>query len=228
LYGTLFKLKKASMNQQKLTHQREAWQNIWKRRGVMNAVINAGRTVYNWFFRRYLRMFITPETRFLELGSGTATLALSIAPQIKELVGIDNAESAILLSRKNADAMNIQNSRFELADCLALPYENEFDVVWSQGLMEHFDDPVAVAAQHYKAAKSGGIALISIPYRYSYHAVWYFLTRPRFLRSLWPWTDQIFYTKAQLLDIGRKVTPLARTHFLQPFPFGIIILELPK
>jgi SAM-dependent methyltransferase len=216
------------MEQNNLTHQREEWQNIWKRRGVLTTVVDIGRSVYNWFFRLYLRQFISKDTHFLEIGSGSATLTLSLAREIRDLVGIDNVESALELSRKNAAKMNVRNCRFELGDCLALPYDNEFDVVWSQGLMEHFENPEEVIAQHYKATKPGGIALISIPYRYSYHTLWYILTRPQFLQFLWPWTEQIFYNKKQLLEMGKKLTPNARTHFLQPFPFGIIILELPK
>ena len=216
------------MNQKNLTFQKEAWQDIWKRRGILTSVVDSGRTIYNWFFRRYLRKYTRPHKRLLEVGCGTSTLTLSLAPEIAALVGIDNAESALELSRSHAQRLGVTNSTFEIEDCLALPYENEFDMVWSQGLLEHFDDPVAVAAQHFKATKAGGIALISIPYRYSYHAVWYLVTRPRFLRFLWPWTEQIFYTKKQLLEIGKKITPHARTHFLQPFPLGIIILELPK
>lgn len=216
------------MDQGKLVHQKEEWQAIWKRQGIFHMIIDLGRSIYNWFFRRYLRKYITSNTRLLELGCGTSTLTLSLAHEIHDLVGIDNAEAAIELSRKNAFEKGIQNSRFELEDCLALPYENEFDIVWSQGLLEHFSDPHVVASQHYKAAKPGGITLISIPYRYSYHMLWYQLTRPQVLRFLWPWTEQIFYNKKQLLEIGRKITPHARIHFLQPFFLGIIILELPK
>jgi 2-polyprenyl-3-methyl-5-hydroxy-6-metoxy-1,4-benzoquinol methylase len=216
------------MKQNNLTYQKDEWQDIWKRRGILTSIIDGGRSIYNWFFRRYLRKFITRNTHFLEVGCGTSSLSLSLAKEMGELVGVDNAESAIELSRENATSMGIANSRFDLGDCLSLSYQDEFDVVWSQGLMEHFESPLEVAAQHFKVTKPGGITLISIPYRYSYHALWYILTRPKFLRFLWPWTEQIFYTKKQLLAIGKKITPQARTHFLQPFPLGIIILELPK
>lgn len=216
------------MGQERLTHQKEEWQNIWKRRGLFPFVIDTGRTIYNWFFRRYLRTYITKDKYLLELGCGTSSLTLSLASQVKGLVGIDNAESALERSQKSADQMGVTNSKFELGDCLALTYENQFDIVWSQGLMEHFEDPVKVATEHYKAARPGGIALISVPYKYSYHTLWYKITRPKFLRSFWPWTEQIFYDKKELLQIGRKITPKARTHFLQPFCLGIIILELPK
>jgi len=210
------------------TYQKEEWQSIWVRHGRMTKIVDMGRSIYNWFFRRYLQKFISKDTRFLEVGCGTATLTLSLAGEIKELVGVDIAESAIELSNKHNVIMGVKNSKFELSDCLNLPYQDEFDVVWSQGLMEHFERPEEVAIQHYKAVKPGGIALISVPYKYSYHALWYILTRPKFLRPLWPWTKQLFLDKKRLLAIGQTLTPKARVCFLQPFPLGIIILELPK
>jgi 2-polyprenyl-3-methyl-5-hydroxy-6-metoxy-1,4-benzoquinol methylase len=198
------------------------------RRGVLTSIINTGRKIYNWFFRRYLRKFISRETRLLEVGCGTATLTLSLADEIKELVGVDISEAAIELSDKNAKKLEVVNAKFELGDCLNLNYENEFDVVWSQGLMEHFDEPGKVAFEHYKATSPGGVTLISVPYKYSYHALWYGVTRPKLLRPLWPWTEQVFLSKKELLAIGRTLTDKAHVHFLQPFPLGIIILELPK
>ena len=216
------------MRTNKLTYQKEEWQNIWTRRGFLTWLVDTGRKIYNWFFRRYLRKFISKDTRLLEVGCGTATLTLSLAKEMKELVGVDITESAIELSKKHALKMGVGNSRFEVGNCLNLPYENEFDVVWSQGLMEHFEHPEAVAKEHYKATKPGGVALISVPYRYSYHAFWYILTRPKTLRPLWPWTKQLFLDKKRLLAIGRTLTPKAHIRFLQPLPLGIIILELPK
>jgi len=216
------------MSSKKLTYQKEEWQNIWMRRGWLTTIVNVGRSVYNWFFRQYLRKFISKDTRLLEVGCGTATLTLSLAKEVKELVGVDITESALMLSRKHAVEMGAKNTKFELGDCLNLPYQEEFDVVWSQGLMEHFEHPEKVAREHYKATKPGGITLISVPYKYSYHTLWYILTRPKYLQFLWPWTKQLFLSKKQVLAIGRTLTPKARAHFLQPFPLGIIILELPK
>lgn len=211
-----------------LTHQKDEWQGIWRRTGFLTLLVNTGRGAYNAFFRRYLRRFIRKETRFLELGCGTATLMLSIADEVKEVVGIDISEAALELSREEARKTGVTNSRFEIGDCLNLHYQDEFDIVWSQGLMEHFDKPEKVAREHYKATAPGGMTLISVPYKYSYHALWYKLTRPKPLQFLWPWTDMILLDKKRLLDIGKKITPKARVVFLRPFPLGIAILELPK
>lgn len=220
-----YRIKMAPKN---LTYQKDEWQSVWKRQGLLTGIVNIGRDTYNWFFRRYLKQFITKDTRFLEVGCGTATLTLSLAPLMKELVGVDITQAAIELSNQHALEMGITNSHFVLGDCLNLQFKDEFDIVWSQGLMEHFEHPEKVAFEHYKATKPSGLTIISIPYKYSYHALWYILTRPKILRRFWPWTDIILIDKKRLLEIGRALTPQARVRTLQPFPLGIIILELPK
>lgn len=213
------------------TH-RDSWEEIWKRKNLMSATIDSGREVYNSFFRKLFRKHITPNTTLLELGCGTSTLTISLAPEIKKLIGLDISPEALVISRRKATEMGVTNAEFVIGDCLNIPaeYENHFDLAWSQGLMEHFDDPVAVARQHYRSLKPGGTALISIPYRISFYTIWYKITRPRMLRKFWPWTEQVFFTKKQLMAIGAKVAPAGsfRTYLLKPPFLGICILELKK
>lgn len=204
------------------------WEDVWSREGLLPQIVSGGRGVYNYFFRHFFRRYTRSDARLLELGCGTSTLILSLAPGFAEVVGLDISEEALKISRKNADKLGVKNATFLRGDCLDLQYENEFDIVWSQGLMEHFEHPELVAREHYKAAKKGGVALISVPYKYSYHTLWYKMTRPKILRSLWPWTDQIFLDKKELLRIGQMHTPRAQVHILQPFFLGIAILELPR
>ncbi len=207
-----------------------SWEAIWKRRNLMSAAINGGRHVYNGFFRRLMRRHITPQTRLLELGCGTSTLTVSLAKEVAEVVGLDISPEALELSKKAAEKAGATNTRFVIGDCLNIPreYENAFDVVWSQGLMEHFENPLLVAQQHFRALKKGGVALISVPYRLSFYTPWYWLTRPKLLRPLWPWTEQVFFTKKQLKAIGGAIVPSPKVYLLQPFFLGIVILELKK
>ncbi len=213
------------MNQELAEHQ---WEGVWQRTNALTRLINHGREIYNFFFRKQLRNYLNSQSAMFELGCGTSTLALSLAPHISRLVGLDISDTALELSRKYARNKGITNATFIKGDCFAIPFENEFDFVWSQGLIEHFDDSSAIVVQHYKALKSGGTALISVPYRYSYHYIWYLITRPKILRRFWPWTDQKFFTKNELLDLGRHCTNSSKIIFLKPIFLGVIMLEMRK
>ncbi len=215
---------------QKSTEQASDWQGIWMRRGILNSVIDTGRSAYNLFLRFVLRQYITPASTVLELGCGRASLTLSLCPEIKALAGIDISDVAVAQAAAWAQEHGITNARFAVDDCTKLALAEKFDFVWSQGLLEHFDNPTAVAREHYKALAPGGVALISVPYTYSYHAAWYYGTRPKLLRPLWPWTgvEQRFFTHKELLEVGKAITPDSKVFLLQPFPLGLILLEMRK
>jgi len=211
---------------QKSIEQAGQWQAIWERRGALDAFIDWGRTVYNYFFRRVLRRYLTKDSSMLELGCGRASLSLSLSTDIKKLTGVDISDAAVQQATAFAQEHDVTNATFALDDCTKLALTKTFDFVWSQGLLEHFEDPVIVVREHYRMLKPGGTALLSVPYRYSYHTLWYMFTRPKALRRFWPWTEQRFFNANQLVVVGKAVTPHARTFFLQPFPLGIIFLEL--
>jgi 2-polyprenyl-3-methyl-5-hydroxy-6-metoxy-1,4-benzoquinol methylase len=213
---------------QKTVEQAGQWEAIWARRGLLDSFIDAGRTIYNFFWRRILRRYTNSQTRLLELGCGRASLTLTLAPEIKSLSGIDISDVAVRQAVEHAKSLGVSNARFAMGDCTKLSLGESFDLVWSQGLIEHFEDSTDITRAHYDALTPGGVALISVPYRYSYHTVWYGLTRPKALRWMWPWTEQKFFNGKTLLALGKSITPHARVFLLQPFPLGIIFLELRK
>lgn len=211
---------------QKTIEQTNEWEAIWKRQGLLDHFIDTGRDIYNWFFRLILSRYLESSSNVLELGSGRASLTLSLAPKIGSLTGVDISETAVEQSTTDAARRGLTNVSFCIDDCTKLVLTDRYDFVWSQGLLEHFEDPHVIASEHYRMLAPGGVALLSVPYKYSYHLIWYTLTRPAFLRFLWPWTEQIFYDKKKLLAIGKAITPHTRTFLLQPFPLGIVFLEM--
>jgi SAM-dependent methyltransferase len=204
------------------------WDTVWSREGVLTSVVNAGRKIYNSFWLRHIQVYLRPDTRMLEVGSGTASLMLSVASRIREGIGLDISDEALRLGTELAQKNGVTNVFFKKGDCMNVPYENEFDFVWSQGLVEHFDHSVDIAREHLKATKPGGTVLISVPHSLSYFRVWYFLTRPRMLQRFWPWTEQKFFSKKELLALGQKITPRSRVFLIKPFFLGIVFLEMKK
>lgn len=209
------------------TQERE-WDTIWSRENTLQKIVSWGRSIYNFFLIRLIRKYVSNQSTILELGCGTSSPSLRIAKKIRSFTGLDFSDEALKISATNAAALGITNATFVKGDCRNVPYENEFDFTWSQGLIEHFENPHDVAFQHFKTIKPGGTVLISVPYRYSYHKIWYAITRPNILRRFWPWTDQVFLDRQSLLAIGKSITPRSRIFFLRPFILGLIILEMRK
>jgi 2-polyprenyl-3-methyl-5-hydroxy-6-metoxy-1,4-benzoquinol methylase len=177
----------------------------------------------------------TPRARLLELGCGTAQLSLSLAPKVKEVVGLDISSEAYKIARTQCEKLGIKNVTFVKADCRDVPFKHSFDVVWSAGLIEHFfDKDIDIVRQHLKAVKPGGVVVMSVPYIYSLHSLHYIITRPRLTRRLWPWSQeryfQKFYSGRALKDLGKRVGLPFRVYFLPPaligLALGIIVLEI--
>jgi SAM-dependent methyltransferase len=55
-----------------------------------------------------------------------------------------------------------------LGDTLKLPLKSDlFDVAFSQGLIEHFKNPLSVVSEHKRILKPGGILIINVPQKYT-------------------------------------------------------------
>ncbi len=57
-------------------------------------------------------------------------------------------------------------------DAFALPFPDEtFDVVFHQGLLEHFRNAGGLVAENARVLKRGGLVLVDVPQRYHYYTV---------------------------------------------------------
>jgi len=212
------------------------WDAVWDRGGSLNFIVSVGRSVYNYFFFRMLTPFIKAKgaanITLLEIGCGTATLGLSVCKhflKLKRYTGVDISESALALANKNAKESGVKNYSFLKGDCFALPAPDEsFDIAWSQGLIEHLHAPGKAVMEHHRVIKHGGRAFVIVPAKFSYHYLWWSLTRVPFLRKLWPWTDQIFYTRGMLGELIAGKNIKYRTYFVFPCILGLLALELRK
>lgn len=211
------------------------WNEMWSRIDLFSKIINCGRWFYNLFFRRFLLKHIKNDSSMIELGCGGSTLTLSIIDHLDSLCGVDNSPIAINISQKHAARLKLSaKAKFIHANIFNLPKNliENFDLAWSQGLMEHFDNYEAVIFAHIQTIKPGGTMIISVPYKYSYIYLWYFLTGNKLLKKFWPYAEQKFLTKKELIILGKKFSNDYKVYFLPPTPLGfilgIITLEIPK
>jgi ubiquinone/menaquinone biosynthesis C-methylase UbiE len=57
-------------------------------------------------------------------------------------------------------------------DAFALPFaDGTFDVVFHQGLLEHFRNPDDLIREHARVLKRGGFILVDVPQRYHYYTI---------------------------------------------------------
>ncbi len=155
---------------------------------------------------------LLPETRAartLEVGCGTALDSCLLAagrPALGAYV-CDLSEKAIRVARENADQLGVSLRAFA-GDLTALPFlDGEFDLVFSQGVLEHFRDPAPAMREQVRVLRPGGALVVDVPQKFNV----YTLRKHQAMREgNWPWGWETEYSAAELRrwapHYGLKVT----------------------
>jgi SAM-dependent methyltransferase len=105
---------------------------------------------------------VMPEVRgrrVLEVGAGTGREGHTLAARGAYVVLVDFSAAALKLSRKLSPG-----PRLVRADATRLPFrDGSFDLVYHQGLMEHFRDPLPLLRENNRVLCTGGILLVDVP-----------------------------------------------------------------
>src|SRR6266511_2478771 len=105
--------------------------------------------------REQLRSFVAPtgDERALDAGTGAGTLALALAPLVREVVGVDVVPELLERARLGAPA----NVTFVEGDATKLPFETgSFDLSCSRRTLHHIAHPEMAVAQLVRVAAPGG------------------------------------------------------------------------
>lgn len=92
-----------------------------------------------------------PAQAILDLGCGTGTLTAQLAARGSRVIGVDSAHPMVERARAQYPELT-----FEVCDALALPFEGEFDVVFSNAVFHWIADHDTLLENVKKALKPGG------------------------------------------------------------------------
>ncbi len=205
------------------------WDGVWVSKGILHRILNKARAIFTMgLYKKVFKFYLSKSTMLLEVGCGSSTTSLYLAQYLKGFVGLDFSDEALKISREKAKELHIKNARLVKGNAFKMPFKNDsFDVVWSQGLLEHFDNPREILTEKIRVCKKGGIVITIVPGAWSFNKLWYVLTRPRLFRNLWPWTEQLFYTKRMLRRLADD-TPVKIIRLFYFHRYGVLIQIMRK
>jgi demethylmenaquinone methyltransferase/2-methoxy-6-polyprenyl-1,4-benzoquinol methylase len=128
----------------------------------MNSVMTAGLH-HRWRERAVELSGVGPGARALDVATGTGDLALALAARVGpggEVVGADFSERMLELARAKAAAAPCR-PRFELANALALPYEDaSFDAATAGFGARNFSDLEQGLREMVRVVRPGGRVVV--------------------------------------------------------------------
>jgi ubiquinone/menaquinone biosynthesis C-methylase UbiE len=147
---------------------RENWENFWKVKGNADEVYsNSDRVLRNLSAVTNLK-----GKRVLEVGAGTGRDSFNLVAKGAEVFLLDYAEQSLKIIKELSSGYS--DVHIVGGDAFTLPFpDNVFDVVFHQGLLEHFRRPAAerLLKENVRVLKKGGILLVDVPQRYHLYTI---------------------------------------------------------
>ena len=94
---------------------------------------------------------VNDTQKILDLGCGTGTLTAKLAQQCEVVLGVDASPEMIAKAREAYPDLD-----FEVMDALALPFEHDWDVVFSNAVFHWIPDHDQLLKKIQRALKPGG------------------------------------------------------------------------
>jgi len=104
--------------------------------------------------------------RVLEVGAGSGRDSVALASEGAVPFILDYSAASLETARRVAERHGVAPILVR-ADALPLPFkEGAFDVIFHQGLLEHFRDPMPLLNENVRALADDGLLLVDVPQRW--------------------------------------------------------------
>ncbi len=110
------------------------------------------------------RHFLTGSDTVLEIGCGTGTTALKLAPFVARIVGSDVSTAMVAIAQEKTTALGFQNAEFTVAAAERGPgSDGSYDAVLAFNLLHLIADRPSTLARIYRLLKPGGLFISKTP-----------------------------------------------------------------
>jgi len=113
---------------------------------------------------RLLGQYLYPGMRYLEIGCAPGKILSWVAREIQSPVcGIDYSPTGVDHAKWLCSGLGVK-ADIRCEDAMNSSFEERaFDLIFSCGLIEHFEDPEPIVAAHIRLLAPGGTGLIAVP-----------------------------------------------------------------
>lgn len=135
------------------------WESYWKSHADLDRTYSTGGRLA----REILADGPVAGRRVLEVGAGSGRDLLALARDGAIGMVLDYSPASLALVQRQARAQGIPVALVQ-ADALRAPFrDGTFDVVFHQGLLEHFRDPMPLLVENARITARGGRLVVDVP-----------------------------------------------------------------
>jgi SAM-dependent methyltransferase len=171
-YSSLSNMFKKSSNKQKQSPSKKGnWDAVWGQKSTKRKVNFLRKVGYFYIeasslLSKYINNYTKSDKKYsiIELGCGGSSYLPYLQKKYKNLqiFGIDK-------SQKGCKSTNIILNENTFSGCIVCgdifqnPFNKKFDIVFSVGLIEHFEKPDKILEKHVELLKPGGLLICIVP-----------------------------------------------------------------
>ena len=169
--------------------RKEAYYTHWVRVEPVNQIQLVFKNHWSLFNKLIRSSCFNGGKRVLEVGCGRGSLSCYFSDAGYDCTLLDISKSIIDVARKIFEANNLK-AAFKVGDAAALPFgEGSFDIVFSIGLLEHFEDIEPPIQEQVRVLSNGGLFIGYIVPKYTDN-----------IQKDFEWINEILKGYAQKLD----------------------------
>lgn len=148
---------------------RKHWQDFWEQADSLSlddVYGNDGRIL-----REIFALGDPVGKLVLEVGAGSGRDAVSLAKAGADVLTLDYVPGSLALTRMVAHEASVAVDPIG-GDALNAPFADDtFDLIFHQGLLEHFRDPLPLLRENLRILKPGGYLLVDVPQTFHYYTL---------------------------------------------------------
>ncbi len=146
--------------------EKEHWNRFWNSSGGVEEIYSNDDRVAE----RIERALSVEGLRVLEVGAGSGRDGIRLAESGASVVSLDYSMPSLRMIRSQLEGET--SVALCCGDAFELPFaDGTFDIVFHQGLLEHFRNPDDLIAENRRVLRAGGLLLVDVPQRYHYYTV---------------------------------------------------------
>lgn len=147
-------------------HSQQVWEDFWETRAIEQVYSNSDR-----IFQQVQKTGDVRGKWIMEIGAGSGRDSFRLLDLGAKIILLDYAESSLVVIKQLAEKLGRQ-VHLVRGDAFHLPFKkNSVDIIFHQGLLEHFTNPEAIIQESFYATKTGGYHISDVPQKYHLYTV---------------------------------------------------------